>query len=856
MVMASRTDFAVTASYRAHPLSMAITGCLQQGSGMRLASAAVLTLAMAVPSLSQGDTFAVTNLLDSGSGSLRRALQDANTHPGADQVTFSSVSGTLALTSGPLAITDSVAISGPGSDLLTIDGNLAAPLVQINITDADITLSGLTLTRGAAVDSRGGAITCEMAVGQAGSTLTISDAVITGNVGFGIGVKVFTSPEYSPYPNENTAQVIISDSTVSANSDGGVTFETYYNKATPTLQVTHSTISGNSGPGLDGSSYHPWMSAYYTAQIDIQDSAILDNHGIGVSGGCTAVSVNNSTISGNGGGVAAGAGTFCDMNHYGPSQTIVENSQIVGNDWGVWGGRFGYPFVINSQVSGNRGNGVYLYTGGGAIVIESSRISGNDGVGVVESSGGYADSMCSVSNSTIDNNQGGGIEVSNFTGWVHNELDISNSTISGNFGAFGGVRFYSAEQGPLRIRNSTIVGNSADAQGGGVQWGYYFENEARAMLENSIVAGNTVGGSGSDLEGIFTAAYSLIQAPGAATIHEPVAGSNLIGVDPGLGPLQDNGGPTPTHALLSGSPALDRGDPDFAPPPDFDQRGDPYARVGHGRLDIGAYEVQGAAPAAIGVWRPSDRGFRLDTNDNGRWDGVGGGDTLTAAFGQATDRPVVGDWNGDHADDVGFWRPSTRQFFLDTNGNRRWDGVAGGDTLTGAFGLATDLPVTGDWSGEGTDGVGTWRPSDRRFRLDSNGNGWWDGVTGGDTLTDAFGQTTDRPVVGDWNGDGREEVGFWRSTDRRFRLDTNGNGRWDGTAGGDTLTDAFGSAADLPVTGDWNGDGADEIGCWRPTTRQFFLDVNANKRWDGATGGDTLTSAFGASTDVPLAGAW
>ncbi|MBV5276116.1 MAG: hypothetical protein JZU52_21605, partial [Lamprocystis purpurea] len=92
--MATRTDFAVTASYRAHPLSMAITGCLQQGSGMRLASAAVLTLAMAVPSLSQGDTFAVTNLLDSGPGSLRQALQDANTHPGADQVTLSSVSGT------------------------------------------------------------------------------------------------------------------------------------------------------------------------------------------------------------------------------------------------------------------------------------------------------------------------------------------------------------------------------------------------------------------------------------------------------------------------------------------------------------------------------------------------------------------------------------------------------------------------------------------------------------------------------------------------------------------------------------------------------------------------------------------
>jgi hypothetical protein len=207
-------------------------------------------------------------------------------------------------------------------------------------------------------------------------------------------------------------------------------------------------------------------------------------------------------------------------------------------------------------------------------------------------------------------------------------------------------------------------------------------------------------------------------------------------------------------------------------------------------------------------------------------------------------------------DKVGYWRPSDGRFRLDTNGNDKWDGTAGGDTLTNAFGTATDIPVAGDWTGDGSDEVGYWRPSDCKFRLDANGNGKWDGTAGGDTLTGAFGTPTDLPVVGDWNGDGTDEVGFWRPSDRKFRLDTNGNDIWNGPAGGDTLTAAFGTATDLPVVGDWNGDGTDEVGFWRPSDRKFRLDTNGNGKWDGAAGGDTLTGVFGEPTDRPAVGAW
>jgi len=65
-----------------------------------------------------------------------------------------------------------------------------------------------------------------------------------------------------------------------------------------------------------------------------------------------------------------------------------------------------------------------------------------------------------------------------------------------------------------------------------------------------------------------------------------------INTDPLLGPLQDNGGPTLTHALLPGSPAIDAGDPNFTPPPYYDQRGPGFSRVFGGRIDIGSFEVQ------------------------------------------------------------------------------------------------------------------------------------------------------------------------------------------------------------------------------------------------------------------------
>jgi hypothetical protein len=167
--------------------------------------------------------------------------------------------------------------------------------------------------------------------------------------------------------------------------------------------------------------------------------------------------------------------------------------------------------------------------------------------------------------STLNDNsasgQGGGI-------WATNQVTVENSTISANSagGQGGGINLSS---GILNIVSSTLTLNNSATQGGGI-----VNSSGTATVNSSIVAGNTAS-SGADVSGVLTTSTF-----------------NLIGGDPLLGPLADNGGPTPTHALLLTSPALNAGDPAITT--GTDQRGSGFERVELGRADSGAFEYQEA----------------------------------------------------------------------------------------------------------------------------------------------------------------------------------------------------------------------------------------------------------------------
>ncbi len=282
----------------------------------------------------------------------------------------------------------------------------------------------------------------------------------------------------------------------------------------------------------------------------------------------------------------------------------IENSFITGNSAGIFftskGGGvsiIGATLVVrNSTINGN-----YAASSGGGIYARDSDleltrtiISGNDS----DSSGGgiaNVDSNSLIQESQISGNSafrhGGG--VSN-RGFGYSSI-IANSTLSGNTSRFSGGAL-TEYSGTTTLISSTIEGNSSLTGRGSIaaNWDNFVTT---IVLRNSIVS-NTTDASGlpsADLASgppditKFYVDYSLVEDSGAVTI---TGSDNVVSVDPLLGPLQDNGGPTFTHALLPGSPAIDMGDPVFSAPPDFDQRGDPFTRVHNGRIDIGAYEAQ------------------------------------------------------------------------------------------------------------------------------------------------------------------------------------------------------------------------------------------------------------------------
>ncbi len=160
-----------------------------------------------------------------------------------------------------------------------------------------------------------------------------------------------------------------------------------------------------------------------------------------------------------------------------------------------------------------------------------------------------------------------------------------------------------------------------------------------------------------------------------------------------------------------------------------------------------------------------------------------------------------------------------------------------------------DKPLTGDWNGDGIDTIGVYRPSNQTFYLDNSN------VPGnGADITFAFGSgangagsSGDRPVIGDWNGDGIDTVGVYRPSNGAFYL------RNSNSAGVPFTVFGFGNNEDLPIAGDWNGNGVDTIGVYRPSNGSFYMkDAN-----DGVPPVDyTIPYGNSGSDDLPAIGDW
>jgi hypothetical protein len=255
----------------------------------------------------------VTNLLDSGPGSLRQAILDT---PAGGTVDFQAdLTGTITLTSGELAIRKDLTISGPGATAITVSGNNASRVFEI-AGPFTVSVSGLTIADGLADSASGGGILNN-------GTLTVTDSVISGNTassGWGGGVA-------------NNGTLTLSRCTVSGNSAdmaGGGVFNFY-----GTMTLADSTVSGNTTPGNGGGiNNNTNGTLMITGSTLSGNSATSTNSGIGGAiVNFAALAVTNSAFANNS-ATAFGGGIEND----GPGPLSVANSTISGNIAGFGGG--------------------------------------------------------------------------------------------------------------------------------------------------------------------------------------------------------------------------------------------------------------------------------------------------------------------------------------------------------------------------------------------------------------------------------------------------------------------------------------------------------------------------------------
>ncbi len=449
-------------------------------------------------------------------------------------------------------------------------------------------------------------------------TATVTDSTFSNNSSsFGFGGGVY---------NGGTATV--ADSTFTGNFaaagndgyGGGL-----YNAGTVT--VSNSTFVSNfadpgdnigTGGAANSYGYGGGIANYWTATVT---NCTFINNSAGNGGGlynAGTLTVNDSTFSGNSaidliGGNGGGL--------YNVGTATVTDSTFAGNSTGYYGGgyggygggllNYGTVTLTNCTVSGNSayedGGGLGNY---GIATVTDSTFTGNSadiGGGLWNYSSNY--STATVSNSTFTGNSayiGGGI----YNGGT---ATVTNSTFTGNSAGYGyGGGIYNGDignesGGTATVTNCTFTGNSAGYGGGGIyNWeGFANEGVGSLTLNNTIVAGN-ISTSDNNIDGQVqpTSAFNLIgDGSGISNLtdlEEPDL-SNLIGttaapLNPLLGALADNGGPTQTMALLPGSPAIDAGSNALAVdangnPLTTDQRGLP--RIVNGIVNIGAFESSG-----------------------------------------------------------------------------------------------------------------------------------------------------------------------------------------------------------------------------------------------------------------------
>lgn len=511
---------------------------------------------------------------------LRDAINDANSNGESDVITFAAgLTGTITLdpAQGQLNVNNAVSIEGPGASALTVSGGDATRIFNVS-SSGPVGISGLTLAHGK-TGGNGGAL-----YASTRTDVTIANSTISSNQasssGGGLG---------------SAGHLTVTGSLVEGNTTQGAGGGIW---ASHGLDVSSSTISGNTA-GVAGGGI---ASTGKYAQSDIADSVISGN---------TAAT---------GGGIS-----IAQFSKYEPAGSIkhavkstISGSTISGNKATQAGGGVDVPLlgdgdhltISHSTLSGNDATSADATAWGGGIHF------GNTCYGAVD--GEFTTSDTTISGNTA--NVGGGVSVGgNPSSSCRSVISLSTPELGAATNAASATGTAAVgKNGSIEFGNSTIASNSASSDGGGVYLNQYESSgdgspltSPTIALTSTILADNSAGGAANDADradgsqsGGLDTTFSLVENPGDAPVQKSPAGSTIIGVDPQLGPLGNNGGPTQTQVPSNVSPVIDQGKAPARVP--TDQRnlartvgGDVQDAAGGDGTDIGAAEVQDPAKAPV-----------------------------------------------------------------------------------------------------------------------------------------------------------------------------------------------------------------------------------------------------------------